>query len=55
MNFLGDLKRKYALSSGAKCDVALVMNGHVYFNVEVKNEGGKDPITQTTCIFAQPL
>ena len=50
LNFLGDLKCEYALSSGAKCDVALVMNGHVYFNVEVKNEGGKDPIT-TTCIF----
>ena len=51
LNFLGGLEREYALSSGAKCDLALVMNGHVYFNVEAKNEGGKDPITQNNLYF----
>ena len=51
LNFLGGLECEYALSSGAKCDLALVMNGHVYFNVEVKSEGGKDPITQNNLYF----
>lgn len=56
MAFLGEFKCDYKLESGAKCDLALVQNGHVHFNIEFKNElrgggGSKDPNGQNLLYY----
>ena len=47
-SFRGDIQKEHTFpNSRARCDMALVVNGKLYFSAEVKNDfDGHNPVAQ---------